>query len=167
MRSSQVRRHGLTCFVVLIFLVCGATSALADSFSFSYTGSGVTASGTFTTNSLSGGSYLITAITGTRNGQSMTLLAPLAFDGNDNLLFPTSPLLDFNGFSFAAGGVNYNVYFNSFACCGGTTTYYETSTPGVLGTQVNFSASVPEPSTFVLLVSGLAAIGWGVRRKIK
>jgi PEP-CTERM motif-containing protein len=167
MRSSQFRRHGWACVVVLIFLVCGATSAFADSFSFSYTGSGVTASGTFTTNSLSGGSYLITAITGTRNGQSMTLLAPLAFDGNDNLLFPTSPVLNFK-FSFTAGGVNYNVYFNSFACCGGTTTYYETSTPGVLGTQINFSASaVPEPSAFVLLISGLAAIGWGVRRKIE
>jgi hypothetical protein len=165
MRSSQFRRHWWACFVVLIFLLCGAKSSFADSFSFSYTGSGVTASGMFTTNPLSGGSYLITAITGNRNGQSMTLLPLNFFDGNDNRLFPGSPTLDFSGFSFTAGGVNYNVYFNSFACCGGTTAYYETSTETVLGTQISFASSVPEPSSFVLLVSGLVAIGWGIRRR--
>jgi len=146
---------------IAIAVVVGATtSAFADSFSFSYIGTGVTATGTFTTNTLLGGSYLITNITGTRNGDAMTLIGPLGFDGNDNLLYPTSPLLDFAGFSFEAAGIDHNVYFNSPGCCGGAVTYYETATPGILGTQISFSvAAVPEPSALVLLVTGIVAIG--------
>ena len=159
----------LTYRVVLLFALLAmiaATSAYADSFDFSYGASGIAATGTFYTDSLLNGSFLITGISGTRNGQVMTLLAPNAFDGNDNLLFPNTPFLDFNGFSFEAGGIDYNVYFNSIACCGGSQSYYETSIPGVLGPQITFSAiQTTEPSSLMLLGSSALGVLSVFRRK--
>ena len=152
----------LRLFVPLFVLVAAfSTSAYADSFTFSYVGSGITANGVLQTNSLVSGSYLITGLTGTRNGSAMTLLTPFAFAGNDNLVFPGTPSLDFAGFSYSAGGTNYNVYYNTPPCCNGAVDYYETTVSGSLGTQIRFSiASVPEASSLTLLASGLGLIGF-------
>lgn len=63
--------------------------------------------------------FLVTAISGTRNGQMITgLLAPNTYGGNDNLIFTTNPHLDGNGASYAVAvsGVAYekvNVYNNN------------------------------------------------------
>ncbi|HUN90093.1 MAG TPA: hypothetical protein VMU28_14940, partial [Terriglobales bacterium] len=70
--------------LLALVIVLASSAAVADSFNFSFTGTGVTGSGTLYTNAFSGGSYLVTGISGTQNGKAMTLLAPNAFDGNDN-----------------------------------------------------------------------------------
>ncbi|MBV9389055.1 MAG: hypothetical protein JOZ78_21775 [Chroococcidiopsidaceae cyanobacterium CP_BM_ER_R8_30] len=89
--------------------------ALADSFNFSYSVSGITASGVFITNPYdpSTNSYLITSIDGgQRDGNPITLLPPgaLGAAGNDNLLIANPSLLDERGFSYSAGGIEYNVF---------------------------------------------------------
>jgi len=108
--------------VALIVATCG--SARADLFDFSYSGAGITASGTLTATLQSGNTYLISAITGTRNGQSITgLLAPSTFAPcgcNDNLLyFPAggdnpdgNRFIDVNGFAFSTAGGTFDPFVN-------------------------------------------------------
>lgn len=156
-------RIGIVAFASLAALV-STSIARADGFGFSYSGTGLTASGTLTTDPLSGGSYLITGLSGTQNGQTMTLLDPGAFQGNDNLLYPSAPLLDEDGFSFVAAGIDYNVFFNSILSSG-PAGYYVSTAPGVLGTAISFSvASTPEPSSVLLLGFGLLGL-IGLRKR--
>jgi len=87
-------------------------------FSYAYTGNGIAGAGFITTtDTLVGGAYTATEIEGLRNASSVTgLLAPGTFLGNDNLIFPGSPSIDYAGLSYAAGGFGYNLYNNSL--CG-------------------------------------------------
>ena len=159
--------------LVFVFLLGCATATKADTFSFTITG-GYTASGTLTTGPLSGGTYQITGISGVQNGQTITgLIGPSGFAGNDNLLYAGSPLLDIPGFSFVAGGIDYNVYYDGGPWGGSATSYYETTISGVLGKQVYFSAvepppgvPTPEPSTSLFLGLGLFVVVLAARRKL-
>jgi len=154
--------------IVLGIALFTAAPSFADTFDFTVTGVGISASGQFVTNPQSGGTFLITDLTGTQNGQTLTLIGVNGFAGNDNLLLSGFPALDFAGVSFAAGGVDYNLYFNSyggFPLFGGALDYYETSTSGVLGTEVQFSVTpAPEPSSVLLLAAGLACLAFLLRR---
>jgi hypothetical protein len=115
--------------------------------------------GTFTTNDLASGSYLITGITGTYEGNAITSLLPTgSFGNNDSLLFETAPQLTVFGFSFVAAGVNRNFYWGIG---------YQDFGVGILD---SFSASrvpsgVHEPGTLALLGLGLLALVFIVRRK--
>ena len=137
-------------------LVFMAKPAQAESFNFTISGVGITASGSLTVTPVLGDVDLITGLTGTQNGQTMTLLGIGGFDGNDNLLYADSSL-DVLGFSFAAGGKDYNVYFNDLPLLlGGSESYYETSVLGGLGQKVSFVA--PEPPSYLLLAIGLLGL---------
>ena len=97
--------------IALGLAITGASSsARADLlWDFSYTGTGLTGTGAAapaisasgqltTTDTLVGGAYTITGITGMRNGVAISaLLAPGVIQGNDNLLFPSAPPLTNNG----------------------------------------------------------------------
>lgn len=128
------------------------------------------ASGTLTTDGLSSGSYLITGITGTftsaANGsQAITgLLAPGSFFGNDNLLFPSAPLLDGNGVSFDVSGPDeaVNIFFNSYE--GGYTDITGPEGGADFGT-FSVSLAVPEPTSAALLGIGVAGLPWLRRRR--
>jgi hypothetical protein len=141
--------------VVALF---AAQPTRAESFTFSISGAGITASGSLTVTPLGGGIDLITGLNGKQNGQKMTLLGIGGFDLNDNVLYTSSSdELDSLGFSFAAGGHNYKVYFNEFpALLGGSETYYETSVLGALGGKVSFAT--PEPPVYLLLAVGLLGL---------
>lgn len=105
---SKMRKSLWTISIVLLSVAAAAPSVHASpiTYNFSITG-GYTASGTLTLDSLSGGSYPITGISGTQDGQAITMLIPPGgFAGNDNLLYASPPLLDFAGLSFVAGGVD-------------------------------------------------------------
>lgn len=57
-------------------LFCVPAMAKADLFDFSYSGDGVTADGVLTATVTSPGAYLITGITGERNGAPITFFEP-------------------------------------------------------------------------------------------
>jgi hypothetical protein len=151
-------RFAVVLMSIAVILAC-ASGASADTFSFSITG-GYTASGTLTTGTESAaGTYTITGISGSQNAQTITsLLGINGFAGNDNLLYASGPLLDFAGFSFVAGGVDYNVYYDGAPVGGLATDYYETTAPTVLGPQIQFSV-VPTPEASTLLLFGLGLFG--------
>ncbi len=73
-------------------------------FNFSFSGPGVTASGTFVTSPVSSGTYLISSITGgIMNGAQMTLLPPNYVQTSDNILSSARPYASPNGLEFTLG----------------------------------------------------------------
>ncbi|MEQ9672615.1 PEP-CTERM sorting domain-containing protein [Coleofasciculus sp. G2-EDA-02] len=152
-------------------------SALALTWNWNYSGNGITASGTFITNNTPDelGFYLISEITGTRNGETITGLQPdgTAIPGNepfhvDNLIRLNTPQLTGDGFGYVTSEGNYvSPFFASFLP---TPSYLEVFsapplTPGFenLGAEdselpIRFSAApiaVPEPTSIL----GLLALG--------
>jgi hypothetical protein len=101
----------------------GSTVASAQSFDFTFSGSGLTASGVFNVTAIAGspGEYTINSISGavsgfpsgSDNGSITSLLAPNAYGGNDNILLDRNTgYLDANGVSFSvAGGAEENLFY--------------------------------------------------------
>jgi hypothetical protein len=167
--------------VVLCGLMLAAlpsTSALADTlYDFSFSGGGISGSGQFTTISSGPGYELITAISGTTDGQTITGLLPGgAFEFNDNrLLVP--------GLDFDAGGLSYGLangeWINIYAINA------EPAIDGVIsqlpdGEPVSYSSPhtvsldsgttdpspVPEPNSLLLLGTGAIGVFGSLRRKL-
>lgn len=148
----------------------------AQLFNFSYSGSGVEASGTFTTTDLDSASntYTITGITGERNGQQITGLLPTTSSTGpsifplpdaelayDNLLNNSSPFVSLNGIAFNVALLDYpvNLFYDGSSYQEGT----YTSTTGAVYKPVSLSVTqasqtVPEPGQIAgtVLVGGLA-----------
>jgi len=160
--------------ISLVIWIAGALPASAASilWDWSFTAQGITASGTFTTNDTpdASGGYLITAITGTRNGKAITGLQPTGtpIPGNepydvDNLVFlAPNPQLTKAGFGFSlADGTYSNPFYADFLS---PPIYLEffSNPPGSDHTEleIQFSATprVPEPATFGLVLSGFALL---------
>ena len=161
--------------VVLLF---AATSARADSYTITFT-SGLTGALNLTATPQGGGTFLVTAVTGSENGLAVGgLLAPNSSgfygmpDGTgfayDDLLFPTSPTVFDNGgllFTLIANGslIYENLYSN------GTSAYLESaylangaSFPSDYSwVPVTFTLTdpptvpTPEPSTLALCLVGI------------
>ncbi|HWY60290.1 MAG TPA: hypothetical protein VNW15_00165 [Rhizomicrobium sp.] len=174
-------------FLLAAAAVCSivgfAGSASADVFDWSYSGgAGVSGSGTFTASFVSGVTYQLTGITGTANGQTITGLS--SYDGPDQLIFPTSPVvIDTLGFAFSvAGGNSYNLYedFGNYTPgppygCGAE---YCLLGPGTVGPgdqdvaltsfTITPASAAPEPAIWAMMLAGFFGVGFvmrGSRRK--
>ncbi|MBH8565742.1 PEP-CTERM sorting domain-containing protein [Nostoc sp. CENA67] len=164
----------------LIFGTMQTASAL--NWNWNYSGTGITASGTFITNDTPNdeGFYQITGITGTRNGETITGLQTTGtpIPGNepfnvDNLISLNSQQLTGDGFGYSTSGGNYSSPF--FASFLPTPGYLEvfSAPPFIEGYQnfgpedseslISFSATivnVPEPTSSLSLLA-LATLGAG------
>src|ERR1039458_1086315 len=154
LKKSLVNGFAMQALVVVVVLGTTTPARASQIFEFSYSlpGAGATpmavsASGFFATTDLVGNSYTITGAWGTWNGAAITgVLAPGGF-GNDNLLFSSGPLLDFNGVGFMvnapgdSGTGSVNVYYDGVG-------YTENSTNVGDGPTFSISAATPSPVYF-------------------
>lgn len=176
------------CGISVAALLC-CTPAFADTFNFSFTGSGYTGSGAFVANpNGTPGQYLIQSVTGTTNGLNITGIIPpggyppVGDIPNDNILvFPVTfnGALTPAGFSYAvAGGTDFNIYafdgvysivtgaaLDTFDLASFSLTDATTGQPivDVGGTPV---AATPEPSSLAMLATGAMGIAGVLRKRI-
>ena len=156
-------------FAALALACVGSTAALADTFSFNFGTAGVSAfngSGTLT----APGQYLITSVTGTTNTGNGTKLVISGidglntFEGNDNILFLTagSFFFDDGGLSYSlANGAMVNLFLGSGEIL--------ERVSGVTVSQsapINITAVTPEPSTLLLMGTGMLGTLGVLRRRL-
>ena len=144
---------------------------------WAFSGTDINASGTFTTSDTpdEAGYYLITGISGSRNGVAITGLQPAGtpIPGNepyavDDLVSVSGPQLTVSGFGFSlADGTYSNPFYANFLSPPGYLEFYSaapfTSTIGPEDSElpVGFTAaltSVPEPGTLSLTLVGLIGL---------
>jgi hypothetical protein len=170
-------------FGALGFATTAGAAVLDWNFSFSLD-NGDSASGIFVTQDTpSGGPYLITSLTGTISGNPMTLLSPDS-SFNDNLLYTTQPYLDGIGLGFVAEGFQWAVFSSGGVVvdswCNNANSGLDhqcndatENPPDPGGSVTEFSVSplvtpsVPEPSTWALMLLGFAGLGFAGYRKVR
>jgi hypothetical protein len=167
----------------MVFGLSLPSSALT--WNWSYSGGGtIGGSGTFTTTDGPTEPFLITGITGTAEGNTITTLLPLGAFSNDNLLNTSQPQLTGNGVSWKIDNEIGNLFVNRFnlfsdvnvnGSGGGYLLKGESedfSEPPVV-VLVTFSATpsliepavVPEPSLLLSFITlGGLMLGGAVRR---
>lgn len=165
------------------FAPAGAHAAIYD-FDFSTTDSLFTATGSITTaDTLDAvGGYDILSISGTLSGPGGGTIAlepnpsqPFptytANFGYDNVYFPgAAEEVDLTGILFSAGGYDYNLYAY------GSSYYLLSDNPAGVsspGEAITFSdpiqsaTAAPEPSTWAMMLIGLAGLGLAARRQAR
>jgi hypothetical protein len=164
-----MRYSTLLSSLALLTALAFSAAAHADTFNFAANGSSgpFSGTGTLTTTSNGGGEYLITGITGT----GVTgLIAPGGFNGNDNLLFPSAtPTLDSKGFSFSAANGPDHFQVNILGNGSGYTAFIEDEDMFTEIVPINFSlatSAIPEPSSFLLLGTGILGLAGVTKRKL-
>ncbi|HYW18315.1 MAG TPA: PEP-CTERM sorting domain-containing protein [Nodularia sp. (in: cyanobacteria)] len=170
----------------LMFGTMQAASA-ALTWQWNYSGTGISAIGTFTTNDTPDdlGFYQILGITGVRNNETITALEPagIPIPGNepfnlDNLISLNSQQLTGDGFGYSTSGGNYSSpFFASFLPTPGYLEIFsappfvpnfENFGPEDSELPISFSATiitVPEPSSiFSLLALGTLSASFVLKR---
>jgi hypothetical protein len=153
-----------------IFLgTISAVPAGAMTFDFSVASIGVPGdygSGTFTANQISSGVYQVTTIAGTFGGAAINGLSSYA-NADNQLFFPASSFVDFQGISFTTIVGAVNLFSNSgnfeVQSINDSVGYYFNGTP----ISLNVSAT-PLPDSFPLFATGLgliAFLAWRKKRK--
>jgi len=124
---------------------------------WSYSAPGIAASGTLATSDMADGEgfYLITGITGTRNGETITGLqrTGTAIPGNegypvDNLIRATNPQMTSHGFGFAISDGNYaNPFYARFLNPPGSTEFFSIpNKPAHTELPITFTATISSAS---------------------
>jgi PEP-CTERM motif len=171
--SGRLRLIGSAIFIALLTLFPAQASLL---WNWTYTGDGIAAGGTFTTDDApdSSGYYHITGITGSRNGVAITRLEPAgeAIPGNpgfpvDNLV-TAGGLLTSHGFGFAtADGNHANPFYADFqAPPRFLEVFTQPASMGFSELPIQFTAAiVPEPGTLALVATALVGLAAAGRRR--
>lgn len=156
MRRELLSRGFEVAALVAVLMLAAASPAQAGmifAFDYSLPGTGptplaISASGFFATTDLSAGSYSVTGIWGTWNGVAITgITPPGGFGSNNNLLFPSTPLVDSNGLGFTVDGSgddgagNVNLFYNG-------TGYTENSSNVGTGQDFSITPASPTPVFF-------------------
>lgn len=148
------------------------TPASASVYLFNFSGLGRTASGTLTTTNTSFASrgytaVTITGITGTINGLAITGLN--GFVGSDNLYYLTGPsFLDGSGLGFTASdGSQTSLFYQDSASSYRITTFTGGFASGLVTASSSAVAAVPEPAGWAMMIVGMGAVGFAMRRRRK
>lgn len=154
---------------LLSVVLAVAIGASADTFNFAYSGAGVTAGGVITALPQGGTEFLVTGITGFYNGEAITGIVacgtPATTCNNygfqwDNLLFTGEPHFDYYGLLYStAGGNLVNVYVDG-------TQYMNWDQSGGTAITSGSISATPEPSTLLMLGSGIIGLAGVIRRKL-
>jgi hypothetical protein len=166
--------------IALIVVAFAASPAEATLFNFTITGtSGFSGSGTFTTsntpdpNAENPGGFLVTAMTGIFKGSPIAHIDSVGTLSADNDYYTTGLHVDDDGWTWLAGGQDYNMFLSDGVDShGNPTENLLIGFPGIPGgssKKVTFTAtaaaSVPEPATLGLF--GMGVIGLGLMRRRK
>ena len=148
-------------FLYTAVLLSVVTVAQADVFTFSYSGSGLSASGTVNAAAIGGGEYSITGlVSGSRDGQTITSAAgDFYYTGSPSIFSNAELTLGVNGLIFDL------VVDNALDASELAVSNKGTTTDTTLTSFSINRASVPEPSALLLLATmGLGV--WLLARKL-
>ena len=164
---------------VALSLIAGVASAHVYDLSYTITGVGpvdlvLTTQDTLTTGSYGDMGYLVTGVTGTRNGVAVTGVSS-AYSA-DNVAFPASPNVDYAGFSYSTAAQSYGLFWvnasRSRAAPGSYGECYASGCNyGVSGTYNDVTGlslvavGAPEPATWALMLAGFGLAGGALRRR--
>src|SRR5215467_9381179 len=96
----KIIRAGWTIAVVALVMLGSTRHAYGDTFTITWTGGFGSGSATLTATPQSSTEWLVTDMTGTQNGSTVTLLGANTFGANDNDIFPSSALLNWMSTAF-------------------------------------------------------------------
>jgi hypothetical protein len=174
---------------IFVLTAFASTSALADTFNFSFgdAGDAFYGSGVLTGTSIGSGQFLIDGVTGTTTYSNFSgshsstisgIYAPGTFptglfqSPNDNVLyFPasygfTDTYFDLNGLSYKlSDGTGVNLFFSNNQFIGKTFFGQSLGTESFQHITITNASQVPEPNSLALLGTGVLGLAGVIRRK--